>query len=511
VSTSPYAIVIGAGVGGLSAATHLARRGFRVTVVEKNNQAGGRCSQFTRDGHRFDAGPTLLVLPRLYEQEFAALGEDLHHCLDLQRVDPSYRLVFEDGQTLRLTSDPGVMRSQVEAIEGGSSRGLAAYLEEGRRHYELAMSGLVRRPCSAASEFFRPNLVRLVVHLHLLVRHYPHMRRFFRDPRLKAAFTFQDLYMGLSPFSAAATFSLMPYSELVHGVWYPRGGMYSVVTALQDIALRAGVEFAFGVPVERIQTDGRRVTGVQLGGGPALTSDVIIATADLPYVYRDLLSPDGQDRRLSSLDYSCSALSFYWGMDRVLPQLGPHTLFLADDYRGLFDSILDRRSLPDHPSVYVHAPARLDPAMAPPGHDTLIAIVPVGHLEENAGQDWPQLTRRARQAALDWLRVLGLGDAESHIKFEIQNGPHHWRDRLNLVHGSTHGLSHRLDQMAYLRPHNRHRRWRNLYFAGASTHPGTGVPTVLVSGRLAAERAAADFAQQRRSHQSSVLSHQTDD
>ena len=486
-------IVVGAGVGGLSAAAHLARRGVQVTVVEKNAHAGGRCSQFERDGHRFDDGPTLFVLPHLYEQEFAALGERLREHLDLRRVDPTYRLVFDGGKSLWLTSDRERMRDQLEALEPGSFRGLQAYLEEGRRHYDLAVDGLVRRPCSSAGEFFQPNLIRLVWALKLLVPHYRHMRRFFRQPRLKAAFTFQDLYMGMSPYEAAATYSMMPFSELVHGVWYPRGGMYAVVGALERIARRLGVEFAFGTAVDRILTDGGRASGVRLADGRRLMAEAVVANADLAYVYQQLLPPDRVARRLQTLDYSCSALSFFWGVDRPYPQLGPHTVFLADDYRGTFEAILRRRRLPENPSVYVHAPAHVDAAMAPPGQETLIAIVPVGHLDPAGGQDWIELQSRARRAVLGRLATIGVDDLEGHIKFEVSSGPIDWHDRLNLVDGSTHGLSHKLTQMAYLRPHNRHARLRNLYFAGASTHPGTGVPTVLVSGRLAAERLAQDW------------------
>ena len=464
-----------------------------MTVVEKNAQAGGRCSQVERDGHRFDVGPTLLVLPHIYEQEFAALGESLRKRLDLRRVDPTYRLVFDGGETLWLTSDLERMRDQLEALEPGSFRGLEAYLEEGRRHYGLAVDGLVRRPCSSAGEFFRPDILGLVISLKLLVRHYSHMRRFFRTPRLKAAFTFQDLYMGLSPFEAAATFSMMPFSELVHGVWYPRGGMYAVVGALEEIARGHGVEFAYGTPVDRILTDNGRASGVRLADGRRLAAEAVVANADLAYVYQHLLPPDRRARRLQALDYSCSALSFFWGVDRPYPQLGPHTLFLAEDYHGIFEAILRRRTLPEHPSVYVHAPARADASMAPPGQDTLIGIVPVGHLDSDGGQDWPELKARARQAVLGHLATIGVDDLSAHITFEISSGPIDWRDRLNLVNGSTHGLSHKLTQMAYLRPHNRHPRFRNLYFAGASTHPGTGVPTVLVSGRLAAERLAQDW------------------
>ena len=489
----PRAVVVGAGVGGLSAAIHLARRGFRVTVVEKNARAGGRCARFTRDGHQFDLGPTLLVLPKLYAQELTQLDEDMYESLDLQRVDPTYRLMFEDGRSLSLTSDLEAMRAQLEAIEPGSFTGFLEYLEEGRRHYDLAIDCLVRRPFDTAASFFRPELVRLVFALKLLVRHYPHLGAYFDDPRLKAAFTFQDVYMGISPFEAAAIFSFMPYSELAHGVWFPRGGMYRIVEGLQAKAVREGVEFQFGSPVERILTNAHRAEGVRLAEGRELAADVVVANADLPYVYQHLLPPDGQTKKLEGLRYSCSTISFFWGVDRTYAQLGPHTLFMAEDYRGTFRAIVDQLTLPESPTVYIHAPARLDASMAPAGQDTLIGVVPVGHLDREGRQDWQDLKARARQAVLQRLAGIGITDLEAHLKFEVCATPLDWRDRLNLARGSTHGLSHTLWQMAYLRPHNRHARWRNLYFAGASTHPGTGLPTVLVSGRLAAERAAGDL------------------
>jgi phytoene desaturase len=191
--------------------------------------------------------------------------------------------------------------------------------------------------------------------------------------------------------------------------------------------------------------------------------------------------------------YSCSTISFFWGVDRPYPDLGPHTLFLSDDYRENFKSIIKDLSLPDNPSLYIHAPTRLDPTFAPPGDDTLIAIVPVGHLDANGGQDWSLLRDQAREAVFQRLGTIGITDLQAHLKFEISYTPLSWRKRYNLVKGSTHGLCHTLTQLAYFRPHNRHSRIRNLYFVGASTHPGTGVPTALVSARLVARRILDEF------------------
>ena len=492
-------VVIGAGIGGIAAATHLARQGLHVTVVEKNPRPGGRCDQFTHEGHRFDSGPTLFVMPRLYEAEFAALGTPMHELLDLQRVDPTYHLVFDDGGQLALTSDMKSMYEQLESIQPGSFQGYLRYMEEGNRHYDLAIERLVNKDFRTASQFFTPSNIPLIFSLKPLVKHYRNMSAYFKEPRLKAAFTFQDVYMWLSPFEAPATFSIMPYNELAHGVWYPRGGMYQIVEALVELARQAGVDFIFDAEVEKIEVNGARARGVAFNDGSRLEAGTVVANADLPYVYNDLLPKDGLAEGLMRKRYSCSVISFFWGVDRPYKELGAHTLFLADDYRKNFDSIINDLSLPENPSLYVHAPARLDACMAPPGEDTLIGIVPVGHLGENGQtssmgeQDWREMQKRARQAIFRRLAILGITDLEAHLKFEICYSPLSWKKRYNLVKGSTHGLCHNLTQLGYFRPRNRHPHYKNLYFVGASTHPGTGMPTALVSARLAAERIRDDL------------------
>ncbi len=486
-------VIIGAGIGGIATAAHLAQQGKRVTVVEKNPRPGGRCDHLVREGHRFDTGPTLLLMPLVYEAEFRSLGVSMRDVLDLRRVDPTYQMFFDDGRQLTLTSDMEAMRAQLESMEAGSFEGFRRYMDEGCRHYRLAMDRLVNRDFRRASEFFALENIPLLFSLKPLSRHYPHMAAYFHEPRLKAAFTFQDAYMGLSPFEAPATFSLMPYSELAHGVWYPRGGMYAVVEALMDIARRSGVEFEFNAAVASINVKGDRASGVTLENGRTLPTDTVVANADLPYVYTHLLPRDGRAQQLAHKRFSCSTVSFFWGVDKVYDALGPHTLYLVDDYRENFDSI-ERLAFPEHPSLYLHAPARLDPSMAPPGQDTLIAIVPVGHLDEDGQQDWEQLRDKARQAILNRLAKAGITDLTDHIKFEVVYTPLSWRKRYNLTKGATHGLSHTLTQLGYLRPHNRHPDFHNVYFVGASTHPGTGIPTALVSSRLVAERIRDELA-----------------
>lgn len=484
-------IVIGAGIGGITAATHLARHGFQVTALEKNDRPGGRCDRITRDGHQFDTGPTLLVMPLLYEAEFSALGTSMHEVLDLQRVDPTYHLVFDDGSQLALTSDMKSLQEQLETFERGSFQGLLRYMDEGHRHYHLGIERLVKPDFRNASDFFTLSNLPLGYKVKPLANHYRNMSAYFDDPRLKAAFTFQDVYMGLSPFEAPAAFSMMPYTELAHGVWYPKGGMYSIVEALTKLACDAGVEFIFNTAVEKIEVRKNSVRGVQVKG-QMIEADAVLANADLPYVYQNLLPQDRQAGRLSRKRYSCSVISFFWGVDKPYETLPPHTLFLAQDYRENFTSIIRDLSLPANPSLYIHAPARLDPTMAPAGEDTIIAIVPVGHMSNNGEQDWAGLRDEARRHVFRRLATLGIFDLESHIKFETTFTPLSWKKRYNLVKGSTHGLCHNLTQLGYFRPDLQHTQYHNLYFTGASTRPGTGMPTAMVSGRQAAGRIMDD-------------------
>ena len=324
--------------------------------------------------------------------------------------------------------------------------------------------------------------------LKAIKHHYSNIGDYFDDPRLKAAFTFQNMYLGLSPFDAPATYSLLQYTELADGVWFPIGGMYRVPETLQALAEQHGARFNFNAPVAAIEVDGRRATGIRLANGERHTADVVIANADLPYVYRELLHDKRETHRLRKLKYTCSTLMFYWGVDKAYPQIGPHNVFLAGDYRASFDRIFRDHTLPAEPSVYVHAPSRIDPSAAPAGQDTLMVLVPVGHLDSSADQDWEALKARARQAALRQLQSIGVNDLEQHLKFEISYTPHTWQEQFNLEKGAAFGLSHNFWQVGYLRPRNRHARYRNLYFVGASTHPGTGVPIVLLSARLVTER-----------------------
>lgn len=483
------ALIIGAGLGGIATAAHLACNGYEVTVLEKNASPGGRCRQVIRQGHRFDTGPTLFLIPEIYAATYAALGERMEDHLDLRRIDPTYRFNFDDGRQLALTADLKMMQHQMEAIEQGSFANLLRYIVEGQRHYDLAVADLAGRNFYKFSEYFNPKNIGLLFKLKGLIKHYDNIGEYFQHPYLKAAFTFQDMYLGLSPLDAPSTYSLLQYTELVDGVWFPMGGMYRIVESIVSIAQTYGAQFIYNAPVEKIDIDHCQARGVYLKDGTYLDADIIIANADLPYVYRHLLPDKVHADRLYRKKFTCSAIMFYWGVKKTYPQLDIHNLFVAGDFCASLNQVFREKSLPDQPNFYIHAPTRVDPSAAPQGQDTLMALVPVGRLKDGSHQDWGQLQSRARSAVLQRLSDVGLTDLEQQIKFEVSYTPITWQNMYNLAKGAAFGsLNHNFLQVGYLRPHNRHRHYKNLYFTGGSTHPGNGLPLVLLSARLTSER-----------------------
>jgi len=483
------ALVIGAGIGGIATAARLAKNGYDVTVLEKEETPGGRSGQIIRDGHRFDIGPTLFLMPEVWEETFTALGEKMSDHLELQRIDPTYKVHFDDGLQLELTSDIGAMQTQLEKVEKTAFTGFLNYIAEGSKHYKMSIEKFVGRNFYNIFEYFSLRNLPLLFQLKALKKHHANVSKYFKDERLKAAFTFQNMYLGLSPYDAPATYSLLQYTELAEGVWYPSGGMYAGIQALVKIAEKLGVKFIYNAPVKKMKEEKGRIKSVITEDGREFTADIFIGNADLPYIYKELLPKNREAQKLENKLYTCSTIMFYWGVDKEYPQIGHHNVFLGGDYKASFDQIFNDHTLPDVPSFYVHAPSRTDKAAAPNGQDTLYVLVPVGHLDALSEQDWGALVDRARETVFKRLaREMDVDDLEEHIKFEIVYQPNVWKERFNLEKGAAFGLSHNFWQVGYLRPQNRHKQYRNLYFAGASTHPGTGLPIVLLSARLTTER-----------------------
>jgi len=500
METSRTAVIAGAGIGGITTALYLAKNGYKVDVYEKNGSPGGRCGQILRDGFRFDVGATMMLMPGVYRDIFKSLDLDLDAELDLVPLDDLYSVWYDDGTKLDFTANRRRMGAQLEKIEKGSAEKAKEYVTKGYKLYKLSFRELIGRNFFGFFDFFNLRNALLLVKLKTYISHSRYTRKFFKNQRLQMAYTFQNIYVGQSPFNAPALFSMIPAAELTEGSLFPKGGMYSLIDRLVTICREHGVEFHFNHTVENIIIGGNRARGLAFSNGTTKEADVVIANADLPYVYRELLPPSAKSRRIEKMNFSCSAVVFHWGVDKVYPQLGQHSVFLSDDFREGLDAIFERKLIGRDPSFYVHAPVRTDPTAAPKGCDALSVAVGSAEIHIKNKDKWEELQRNARAAVISKLKSIGMTDIEEHIRFEIVTTPESWESFLNVSRGSIFGsLGHNIFQMGYFRPHNRDRKYRNLYFTGGSTHPGNGIPMVLLSAKLVAERILRDDKKESRS------------
>jgi phytoene desaturase len=483
------AVIIGAGIGGIATAIYLSKNGYNVTVYEKNSTPGGRCGQLIRDGHRFDLGATMLIMPAIYREVFDSLGIPLFEKNEITPLENLYKIYFDNNDILTFTGDKEKMKIQHEKIEPGSFAKSQKYIKDGYDIFQLGMNKLIARNFDNIFQFANFRNIGMLIKLKTYISNWKYTKRFFNSIHLRMAYTFQNIYVGQSPFDSPALFSMVPAAELTEGSFFPKGGMYAVVENLLAEALSSGVRFHYNKPVKKIEVAGKKAERIILEDGSEVMADVIVANADLPYVYRKLLPDRGKSRRLDRMKYSCSAICYHWGLDKVYPQLGHHSVFLSDGFREGLDRIFKDKSISDYPSFYVHAPVRTDPSAAPGNQDTLSFIVGAGHIDKKKKQDWDEQKQKTRIAVIRRLKQIGLEDIEEHIKFEICFTPENWESACNISRGSVFGsLAHNLLQMGYFRPHNQHSRYKNLFFVGGSTHPGNGIPNVLLSAKLTSER-----------------------
>ena len=482
-------VIAGAGIGGITSAIYLAREGYPVEVFEKNSAPGGRCGQIIRDGHRFDLGATMLLMAGIYREIFGSLGIKLEVGKDIFPLKDLYKIHFDDGTSLSFTTDTERMRDQLEKIEPGSYKMAEKYVKEGYEIFRLSMEKLIGRNFYNLFQLVNFRNSGLLIRLKVFISNWNYVKKFFRHPHLRMAYTFQNIYVGQSPFDSPALFSMVPAAELTEGSFFVKGGMYGIVEKLMTAAGESGVVFHFNSPVDKIEIINGKAAGIILEDGTFHDAGIVIANADLPYVYRKLLPDKRNADRLEKLKYSCSAVSLHWGLDKIYPRLDHHNVFLSDGFKEGLDRIFRDKTMGINPSFYVHAPSRSDPDAAPPGQDSLSFVIATGHLDRGKGQDWDSIKKRAHDYIIERLKKAGLDDIDQHIKFELAYTPESWETGCNVARGAVFGsLGHNILQMGYFRPHNRHDRYHNLYFTGGSTHPGNGIPNVLISAKLVSER-----------------------
>jgi phytoene desaturase len=491
---SRSAIVIGAGIGGLTCAMKLAHQGYRVELHEKLELPGGRCARLTANGFTWDLGPTILLMPFVLEQALAQVGRKLSDVLTLHRCDPNYRITWRDGSTLTLTSELTRMREELERIEPGSFEQYLRFMAKGQVRHDVGLERFVTKHFSSVAEFLTPSNLPDIFRVGAHQKLFAQVSKSFADPRLQQAMSFQTMYLGVSPYEAPAVFSLLPYTELAVGIWYPRGGMGEIGAALAKVCVEEGVALHYRSTVNRVLVEQGKAVGVELADGSQRRADVVVCNADYPWAKKHLL--ETSKKALAALErrrFTSSGYMLYWGLARRYEQLGHHNVFFGDDFEGSFSDIFKTGRVPNDPSFYVNAPTRLDPSMAPPGKDSIYVLVPVPNTQ--AKLDWAVEGPKVRAKVLKRLGELGMPTLEADLEVERIITPDDWASSLNLERGANFGLAQNMFQIGPFRPKVFDDEIENLFYCGASVQPGTGVPTVMISAELAVrsilERAGA--------------------
>ena len=479
-----HVVVVGAGLAGLAAALHLLGAGRRVTVVERDALPGGRAGRLRLGGYLVDTGPTVLTMPDLAEEAFAAVGDSLYRRVELLPLHPAYRACFADGSSLDVHTDADAMAAEVERFAGaGEAAGylrLRAWLEQ---LYRAQMGRFVDANFDSPLGLLNADLARLAA-LGGFGRLDARIGRFLDDERLRRVFSFQALYAGVPPARALAAYAVIAYMDTVAGVYFPRGGMHALPRAMADAAAGAGADLRFGQEVLRLERSGRRVTAV-VTDQDRIPCDAVVLTPDLPVTYRLL---GRRPRRPVRLRHSPSAVVLHAGTDRTWPWLAHHTLSFGAAWRTTFDELTRSGRLMSDPSLLVTRPTATDPGLAPPGRHLHYILAPCPNTDIGPGAAaWSDLAPRYRASLLRELERRGLNGIEDAIEEECLVTPADWQAQGHAA-GTPFSAAHTFAQTGPFRPRNLVRGTENAVLAGCGTTPGVGVPTVLLSGKLAAAR-----------------------
>ncbi|MGY8778675.1 MAG: phytoene desaturase [Longimicrobiales bacterium] len=475
------AIVIGAGFGGLAVANRLQASGVDVTLLEKREEIGGRAYQLRDSGYTFDMGPSLITAPHIIDSIFSAAGKNLREYIDLMPLDPYYRIYFHDGTHIDYVGDPERMKAQMAQFDPEDAANFDGFMDEIRPIYDAVIGDrLGSKPFDSIGTMLRflPRMAQLKAFLPVTT----FVNRWFKDFRHRFIYSFHPLFVGGNPFKTPSIYLMIPFLEREGGVWFSKGGMYSVVEALGRLFAEQGGQLRTGQEVHEILIEDGRAVGVRTSAGE-MRADLVVSNADPGHTYGTLVERKSRkrwsDRKLASTDWSMSCFLLYLGTKRQYPQLAHHTLILSERYKALLHDIFGRKILPEDFSMYLHAPTRTDPDMAPPGCESMYVLIPVAN--QQSGIDWPALQERFADTVIDYLEEWGLDDLRDQIEVQHVFTPDDFESELNATWGNAFAIEPKFTQTAWFRPQNRSEDVKALYLVGGGTHPGAGVPGVLLS------------------------------
>ena len=490
-SSKGRAVVIGAGLGGIAAALRVRRLGYRVTIVDRMPAIGGRARVFRQDGFTFDAGPTVITAPQLIEELFALFGERMADHIDMLPVRPWYRILFADGRQFNYGSSAEEMRLAVAAFAPADLDGYDRLMRRSRALYEVGFNRYGAYSFDTLWSMLRalPALVRLGGYRSVSGL----VQSCIKDEALRRVFSLQPLLVGGHPFRTPAVYALIPHLEQLWGVWFPRGGTGALVSALEALMLRQGIDVQYSRTATRILVENGSTTGVAFEDGGAIPADIVIANADAPQVHAVLAKPAGRPApRVDRMQYSFGLFVMCFGTNRSWPDVAHHTILLGERWKALLDDIFGGDTIPDDPSLYLHRPAATDPSLQPPGCDGFYVLAPVPNLR--AQIDWPSAAKKLRDCIVAQLEQRVLPGLSQHIVTERIMTPVDFSHDYLSRHGAGFSVAPTLRQSAWLRFHNR-ATLPGLYLVGAGTHPGAGVPGVLTSAKVVEQLLSAEKVQ----------------
>jgi phytoene desaturase len=494
------AVVIGGGFGGLASAIRLQALGIETTLLERRERTGGRAYQLQEKGYTFDMGPSLVTAPEVINRVFERAGTSLDDALTLVPLDPFYRVYFHDKSRFDYNGTPEDMKREMRQFNEADADRYDAYMEAIKPIYEEVIeNGLGSRPFGDPMTMIRFAPTALKLGAWRTATQFAN--KYFKDWRHRFVYSFHALYIGGNPFNSPAIYQMIPYLERAQGVWYAPGGMRSLVKAMEAAFIKMGGTVKTDTTVARIVTEKAasskkpRVTGVRTEAGETFPADIVVSNADVGHTYMHLLDPAHRrkwtDTRAAKQEYTMSCFLLFLGVKRRYPDLAHHTLILAERYKELLKDLFDRKILPEDFSMYLHAPTRSEDGMAPPGCESLMVLVPVAN--NRSGIDWKKESAAYADRVLDFLEKWGLTDLRANLEVFRVFTPDDFQSQLLATYGNAFGLVPSLLQTGYFRPHNRSEDVAGLYLAGAGTHPGAGVPGVLLSAEAVEQCVKEDW------------------
>ena len=478
-----HVLIVGAGIAGLSTALRLAGAGRKVTILERESFPGGRNGILNKDGYAFDTGPTVLTMPSLIEEAFASVGESMKDWLDLIPVAPLYRAFYDDGSQLDVHADTHRMQEEIRNVIGAKeAQGYAKYVDFVTKLYKYEMNDFIDRNIDNPLNLLTPNLAKLIA-LGGFRRLAPKVEQYLKDPRTQRVYSFQAMYAGVSPQQALAIYAVIAYMDSVNGVFFPKGGMHALPRALAAAAQKHGVEIHYNSNVTTIEHHNGRATAAITANGERFTFDALVLNPDLPVAWRELLGRT--PRKISKLQYSPSCVTLLVGSNKSYDRLAHHNIHFGKSWDGVFDELINKKMLMSDPSILVTVPSMDDPTLAPAGKNSYYVLFPTPNL--TADIDWKKIGPSYRDEMIRVLEARGYDGFGDAIEVEHMTTPLDWQ-AMGLEAGAPFASAHTFMQTGPFRPRNIAEGFENIIFTGSGTQPGVGVPMVLISGKLAAER-----------------------